>query len=82
MTLVVRLTPELEDGLERLAARAGQSAEAVAAQALERFVSDELEIVRQIERGLDDLRNGRVVPHEQVTADIERLLGGGSKPER
>ena len=38
----LRLSPEVETGLARLAARLGSSAEAVASEAVERFVEEEL----------------------------------------
>jgi predicted transcriptional regulator len=80
--LKLELPPQAEDGLARLAARAGISAEAVASEALEHFVAEELAIIEGIERGLDDMRQGRLVPHEEVMGDVDDLLGGTESQDR
>ena len=80
--LKLTLPQHAEEGLARLAARAGASAEAGASEALEHFVAEELAIIAGIERGLDDMRQGRLVPHEEVMRDVERLLGGTETQDR
>ena len=80
--LKLELPQQAEDGLARLAARAGISAEAVASEALEHFVAEELAIIEGIERGLDDMRQGRLVPHEEVMRDVDNLLGGTESQDR
>lgn len=72
----LRLSPDAETGLARLAARLGRPAEAVASEAVERFVEEELATLDGIERALADMREGRIVPHERVMAEVEDLLGG------
>ena len=77
----VSLRPATESGLARLAARLGSSAEAVASEALERLVEQELATLDGIERALADMREGRVIPHERVMAEIEELLDGKERPD-
>jgi predicted transcriptional regulator len=74
--LKLELPQQAQDGLARLATRAGIPAEAVASEALEHFVAEELAIMEGFERGLDDMRQGRLVSHEEVMRDIERLHAG------
>jgi predicted transcriptional regulator len=80
--LKLELPQQAEDGLARLAARAGIPAEAVASEALEHFVAEELAIIEGIERGLEDMRQGRLVSHDEVMRDIDNLLGGTESPDR
>lgn len=72
--LELHLTDETDEGLRRLASRAGLSTNAVASDLLERFVIEELATIEGIERALDDLRQGRMVSHEQVKASVEARL--------
>ena len=69
-TLTVRLPPELKDRLGELAERTRRTKSFLAEEAIAGYVERELEIVSGIERGLDDMKAGRVVPHEDVMADI------------
>jgi predicted transcriptional regulator len=80
--LKLELPQQAQDGLARLAARAGISAEAVASEALRHFVAEELAIIEGIERGLDDMRQGRLVSHEEVMRDVDDLLGGTESQNR
>ncbi|HEY8564785.1 MAG TPA: CopG family transcriptional regulator [Beijerinckiaceae bacterium] len=79
--LRIDLGETTEVGLARLAERTGASVERLAVEALERFVADETVTVEGIERALEDARHGRVVPHEEVASEVERLIAedtGGS----
>ena len=73
-TLTVRLTPELKARLDKLAEQTHRTKSFLAGEAIGNYVERELEIVAGIERGLDDMRAGRVVPHEDVMADIEATI--------
>lgn len=80
--LKLTLPQHAEDGLARLAARTGASPEAVPGEAVERFVAEELATIEGIERALEDIRHGRLVPHERVRSEIESLLGGTERQDR
>jgi predicted transcriptional regulator len=73
-TLTVRLAPELKDRLGMLAERTRRTKSFLAGEAIADYVARELEIVAGIERGLDDRTAGRVVPHEEVMADIAATI--------
>ncbi len=73
-TLTVRLTPELKARLGKLAERTHRTKSFLAGEAIGGYVERELEIVAGIERGLDDMKEGRVVPHEDVMADIDAII--------
>ncbi len=80
-TLTVRLSPELKARLGKLAERTQRSKSFLAGEAIGKYVERELEIVAGIERGLDDMKAGRVVPHEDVMADIDATIKK-AKPAR
>ncbi len=73
-TLTVRLPPELKDRLGKLAERTRRTKSFLAGEAIAGYVARELEIVAGIERGLDDMKAGHVVSHEDVTADIDTTI--------
>ncbi len=73
-TLTVRLPSELKDRLGKLAERTHRTKSFLAWEAISGYVERELEIVAGIEHGLDDMKAGRVVPHEDVMADIDATI--------
>ena len=73
-TLTVRLPSELKNRLGELAERTRRTKSFLAWEAINGYVERELEIVAGIERGLDDMKAGRVVPHEDVVADIDATI--------
>lgn len=73
-TLTVRLTPELKQRLGELADRTRRTRSFLAGEAIADYVARELAIVAGIERGLEDMRAGSVVPHEEVMADVDAIV--------
>ena len=69
-TLTVRLPSHLKDGLGRLAEHTRRSKSFLAGEAIAAYVARELEILEGIERGLDDMKSGRVVPHDEAMRRI------------
>lgn len=65
-TLTVRLSPETKDRLATLSERTHRTRSFLAGEAIAEYVARELEIVAGIERGLDDARAGRVIPHDDA----------------
>ena len=80
-TLSVRLSSELKARLGKLAEQTHRTKSFLAGEAIGGYVERELEIVAGIERGLDDMKAGRVVPHEEVMADIDTTIRK-AKPTR
>ena len=58
--VTVRVTPETKRRLEALAAATKRSKSFLAAEAIERFLTEEAWQVEQIERGMADADTGRV----------------------
>ncbi len=73
-TLTVRVSPELKASLGKLAERTRRTKSFLAGEAIAGYVERELEIVAGIERGLADMKAGRVVPHEEVMAEIDGIV--------
>lgn len=81
-TLTVRLPRELKARLGKLAERTHRTKSFLAGEAIGSYVERELEIVAGIERGLDDMKAGRVVPHEDVMADIDSTINKAKTKRR
>lgn len=73
-TLTVRLTPKLKERLGELAELTRRTKSFLAGEAIADYVARKLAIVAGTERGLDDMRTGRVVAHEQVIADVDEIV--------
>ena len=70
----VRLDPDLQSKLSRIAAALGSDAEKLAREAIERFVDYDEWFIREVEKGLASADSGILLSHEQVGARLERLL--------
>lgn len=62
----VSLDPEVQAKLRRLAAESGRGAEALAREAIERFVNYDEWFISEVEKGLEQIDRGEVLTHEQV----------------
>ncbi len=78
-TLTVRLPPELKGRLGELAERTRRTKSFLAGEAIAGYVERELEIVAGIERGLDDMKAGRVVPHDEAMTRIRKTIQEAAK---
>lgn len=79
-TITVRLPQEIEDKLGRLASSTRRTKSFLAGEAIAGYVRRELEIIEGINRGLDDVREGRVVPHEQAMDELDAAIA--ATPQR
>ncbi|MCD7059494.1 CopG family ribbon-helix-helix protein [Pelagibacterium xiamenense] len=73
-TLTVRLSPETKAKLDRIAELTQRSKSFLAAKALDAYATRELEICEKIQEGIEDVKAGRVVPHEQVVEEMNALI--------
>ena len=71
-TLTIRLSPQVKNRLGRLADRTKRTKSQLAGEAIADFVERELALVEGVKRGIEDMRAGRVVPHETA---MRRLRG-------
>jgi predicted transcriptional regulator len=69
-TMTIRMSPATKEKLERLAEGTRRSKSFLAAEAVSAYVERELEIIEGIQRGLEDMKAGRLVPHEEAMAEI------------
>ena len=73
-TITVRIPIELKEKLDRLGEVTKRSRSFLAAEALEIYTRYELEIVEGILEGIEDVKAGRVVPHEQAIAEARAIV--------
>jgi len=73
-TLTVRLPAELKDRLGELAERTRRTKSFLAGEAIGDYVEREMAIVAGIERGLDDMKAERVVPHDKAMRRIRKTI--------
>jgi predicted transcriptional regulator len=70
----VPLSPDVQAKLARLAAERRRDAEALAREAIERFVDYDEWFVKEVEKGLAQIARGEVLTHEEVGARLEKSL--------
>ena len=73
-TLTLRLPSSTKDKLGQLAAQTNRTKSFLAGEAIAAYVDRELEIVSGIERGLADMRAGRVVSHGDAMARLREKV--------
>ena len=76
----VNLNPDLQARLNHLAAQRGRDTEALAREAVERLVDCDEWFIREVEKGLAQIEQGKVLTHEEVGARVERLLAEKQAP--
>lgn len=73
-TLTIRLTLEAKRQLSHLADLTHRTKSFLAADAIAKYVARESEIIGGIERGLADIKAGRVVTHDEAMARLEGAI--------
>ena len=68
----VQLSPETQAKLARIAAERGRDTQALAQEAIERFVEYDEWFVLEVEKGLASAERGELIDHEEVGRRIER----------
>jgi predicted transcriptional regulator len=72
----VRLKPDLEAKLTRLASQQGRNSEALVVEAVERMVNYDEWFLQEVEKGLAAADRGEFVEHEDVRKLIDRRYPG------
>lgn len=70
VTLSARITGDLDARLARLALLTDRSRSWHVAQALERYLEQELAFALAVAEGIADLDAGRTIPHEELMAEL------------
>ncbi len=81
-TLTVRLPPEVKERLGRLAGATHRTKSFLAAEAITAYVTREAEIIGGIERGLADMKAGRLVPHDEAMARLDATIAAADRGTR
>ena len=81
-TLTIRLTAEVKDQLGRLADATQRTKSFLAAEAIADYVARESEIISGIERGLADMKAGRLVPHDVAMQRLEATVAKAARKKR
>jgi predicted transcriptional regulator len=78
-TMTIRVPVDVKDKLGQLARGTRRSKSFLAAEAVSAYVERELAIINGIERGLDDVVAGRVVPHDEVTTEARAIVADAKR---
>jgi predicted transcriptional regulator len=70
----VHLNPDVQSKLARLAAERGRDAEALAREAIERFVEYDESFVSEVEKSLAQIVRGEMLTPEEAAARLEKSL--------
>ena len=70
----VRLSPELQAKLDRVAEQQGRDTQSLVHEAVERLVGYDEWFIREVEKGLAQIERGEVLGHEEVGARLDKLL--------
>jgi len=70
----VHLDPDQLSKLAKLARDKGQAADALAQEAISRYLEEEARFVAAVKLGEAQLERGEYLTHEEVGARVERLL--------
>ena len=81
-TLTVRVPADLKKQLARLANHTKRTKSSLASEAIADYVAREWVIIEGIERGLEDLRAGRVIPHSQAMRRFRKTIARVAHKER
>jgi predicted transcriptional regulator len=73
-TLTVRVPPKVKKQLDRLATSTRRTKSFLAGEAIASYVDRELEIVEGIKRGIEDMKAGRLIPHEEAMRQLDATI--------
>ena len=72
----VRLKPDLEEKLSRLANEKGRDRESLVVEAVERMVDYDAWFVHEVEKGLASADRGEFIEHDEIRKLIDRRYPG------
>lgn len=78
-TMTIRVSADLKEKLDRLAADTRRSRSFLAAEAVSAYVTRELAIVEGINQGLDDVRRGRTASHEEAMSELASIVDAAER---
>jgi predicted transcriptional regulator len=78
----VRLDSATKSRLEELAQHTRRTKSFLAGEAIADYVERELKIVEAIQRGLEDVKAGRTVPHDVAIARLRATIDRAAKTRK
>jgi predicted transcriptional regulator len=81
-TITVRISQKARDQLDRMAELTKRCRSYLVAEALDTYLSSDLEIAESIQRGIEDIRAGRTIPHEQVMTELRAIIDRAKKRQQ
>ena len=72
----VRLNPNLQEKLTRLAAQQGRDSESLVVEAVERLVNYDAWFLQEVEKGLAAADQGKLIEHEDIRKLIDSRYPG------
>jgi predicted transcriptional regulator len=73
-TITIRLKEEVRDRLALLSDSTNRTRSFLAAEAIADFVERELQIIEGVERGIADMKAGRLISHEVAMEELEAII--------
>ena len=77
--LNIRIAPETLQRLDAIAAATRRSRSFIANEALEAWISREIELIEDIRIGLEEARAGKGIPHEEAMRRIDAAVEAVAK---
>jgi len=77
--MTIRVSADLKEKLDRLATDTRRSRSFLAAEAVSAYVARELAIVDGVNQGLEDVRSGRTVSHEDAMSDLNSIIDAAER---
>jgi predicted transcriptional regulator len=81
-TLTVRVAPKVKKQLDRLAISTKRTKSFLAGEAIADYVDRELEIVEGIKRGIEDMKAGRLIPHDEAMRQLDATIAAAIARKR
>ena len=73
-SITVRVRDDMVQELDELARAMDRSRSWVVTDALARYLAEERHWMEQIKRGIEELDRGEGIPHEEVMAEMRRMI--------
>ena len=73
-TMTIRVSALLKEKLGQLARDTRRSRSFLAAEAVTAYVEREQAIIDGVQRGLEDVRAGRVTPHDEAMDQVDAIV--------
>jgi predicted transcriptional regulator len=76
----VKISPEVQAKLDRMAAEQGRNSESLVQEAVERLVGYDEWFIREVEKGLEQIESGDLLDHSEVASRIENRIAQKQRP--